>query len=79
LSTLTQVAGFPCSLASAGPAIASTIAPSTASPASQPSTNPGPLSLPRWDMSISTTAIIGIGLSATPTASGSACPIAAPI
>ena len=56
----------------------SAIAPTMASPASQPAMNNGPFTRARRVVSISTTAMIGIGLKATPTASGSAPPIAAP-
>jgi len=63
----------------AGPAIASRIAPAIAMPAIQPSRNAGPLVRARRVTSISTTATIGIGLTATPTANGSSCPMASPI
>ncbi len=76
MTQLTQVAGEPDELAPAGPATHSTIVPTTASPASQPRTNSGPLTRARRVVSISTTAMIGTGLSATPTASGSDPPIA---
>ena len=66
-TTSTQVAGSASSLAPAPPATASTIAPTTARPITQPSTNAGPLARARGVLSISTTAMIGIGLSATPT------------
>ena len=56
----------------------SAIAPTTASPASQPAMNTAPFTRARCVVSISTTATIGIGLKATPTANGSAPPIAAP-
>ena len=46
---------------------------------SQPMTNTGPFSRARCDISISVTAMMGTGLSATPTASGRICPIAVPI
>src|SRR4029079_17695071 len=42
-------------------------------------TNSGPFSRARCDISISATAMIGTGLSATPTARGRICPMAAPI
>src|SRR3984885_11950382 len=79
LTQLTQVAGEPDELAPAGPETLSTIAPTTASPASQPRTNSGPLTRARRVVSISTTAMIGTGLSATPTARASEPPIACPI
>lgn len=44
-SQLTQVAGEPGELAPAGPATLSTIVPTTASPASQPRMNSGPVYL----------------------------------
>src|SRR6202034_4828327 len=72
-------AAEPDELAPAGPAMDSTIAPTTASPASQPRTNSGPLTFARRVVSISTTAMIGTGLSATPIASASDPPIARPI
>src|ERR1700749_4664636 len=75
---LTQVAGEPDELAPAGPETLSTIAPTAASPVSQPATNSGPLARARREVSISTTAMIGTGLSATPTASASDPPIACP-
>ena len=56
----------------------SAIAPTMASPASQPAMNNAPFTRARRVVSISTTAMIGIGLKATPTANGSAPPIAAP-
>jgi hypothetical protein len=49
------------------------------SPISQPMTNSGPFSRARCDISISATAMIGTGLSATPTARGRICPIAVPV
>jgi hypothetical protein len=63
----------------AGDATSSAIVPTTISPASQPITNAGPFARVRGVTSISTTAMIGIGLSATPTASGSTRPMAAPV
>jgi hypothetical protein len=48
-------------------------------PSSQPSTNVGPLARARGVVSSSTTAMIEIGLTATPIASGRDWPIAAPI
>jgi hypothetical protein len=79
LSQLTQLAGWPSSLAPPGPASASTMAPTTPRPTSQPSTNASPLARARGVVSISTTAMIGTGLNATPIASGNDCPIASPI
>jgi hypothetical protein len=64
---LTQVAGVPCLLALAPLAASSTIVPSTAIPTIQPARNAGPLTRPLGVASISTTAMIGTGLSATPT------------
>src|SRR4051794_280696 len=75
LSTSTQVAGSP-SLAPAPPATSSTIVLTTASPRTHPARNAGPLRRPAGVPSISTTAIIGTGLSDTPTANASTCPIA---
>ena len=63
----TQVAGSPASLALAPDAATSTIVPTTARPRTQPSRNIGPFTRPRGVPSISTTAMIGIGLSETPT------------
>ena len=76
LSTSTQVAGSPPSFAPAPPATSSTIVPTTASPRTQPARKAGPLRRPAGVPSISTTAMIGTGLSETPTASESTCPIA---
>jgi hypothetical protein len=66
----TQSAGAPSSLAFVGPAIASRIAPPTPTPASQPTRNAGPFVRACGVTSINTTATIGIGLTATPTANG---------
>ena len=74
--TSTQVAGSPPSFAPAPPATSSTIVPTTASPRTQPARKAGPLRRPAGVPSISTTAMIGTGLSDTPTASVSTCPIA---
>ncbi len=65
---LTQVAGAPCLLAAAPLAISSTAVPRTASPSTQPPRNAGPFTRPFGVASISTTAMIGTGLRATPTA-----------
>src|SRR5215213_9987630 len=56
--------------------MASTTAPTTPRPSSQPRTNAGPLDRARGVVNMSTTAMIGTGLSATPIASGRECPIA---
>ena len=66
MSTLTQVAGSSPSVAPAPPATTRTIVPTNARPTIQPSTKAGPLTRARGVPSISTTAMIGIGLSATP-------------
>src|SRR3954454_6556548 len=79
LTQLPQAAGEPDSPAPAGPAKASTMAPMTPRPTSQPTTNAGPLTLALRLVSMSTTAMIGIGLRAIPTASGSDPPMASPI
>ena len=50
--------------------------PSSASPSTQPSTNAGPFERARGVASISTTAMIGTGLSATPTPNESTWPMA---
>ena len=76
---LTQVAGAPDWLALAGPAIARTMAPTMPRPSSHPSRNAGPLVLALGVVSISTTAMIGMGLIAIPIASGSEPPMAWPI
>src|SRR6266581_5281891 len=76
---LTQVAGSPDWLAPAGPATASTIVPTMPRPSSQPARNARPLALARGVVSISTTAMMGIGLIAIPIASGSDPPMAWPI
>jgi hypothetical protein len=76
--TLTHVVGSPCELASAPPATASTIAPTSASPIYQPTMKAGPFTRPLGhqhqhhgdDRS---------ALSATPTATGSDCPMAWPM
>ncbi len=67
------------SLGSDGPTTASTIAPTTATPTTHPRRNMNPSARARGVSSISTMAMIGIGLSATPTAYGSNWPIAFPI
>jgi hypothetical protein len=54
----------------------STIAPTIASPKHQPAKKHGPFVPPRDVTSISTTATIGSGLIATPTADGKKFPIA---
>jgi hypothetical protein len=78
LRTSTQVAGFPLSFASLGEAISRTIVPTTASPINQPATKVGPFARARGVTSMRMTAMIGIGLSATPTANDNDCPIASP-
>ena len=67
-SVLAHVAGVPPSLVPLGET-SSTIAPTSESPSSQPTTNAGPLARARGVTSIRTTPMIGIGLIATPTAS----------
>ena len=76
---LNPSAGPPFSLASAPLETSSTIVPTTARPRIHPARNAGPLTRPRGVASISTTAMIGIGLSATPTPNARTCPIAWPI
>ena len=66
-SQLTQVAGWPESLALAPLETSSTTVPTSESPTIQPSTKAGPLRRARGVASISTTATIGSGLMATPT------------
>jgi hypothetical protein len=53
--------------------------PTTARPVSQPTTKAGPLTRARGVTSIRITAMIGTGLSATPTAKGRISPIAWPM
>jgi hypothetical protein len=79
LTQSTQAAGVPDLLALPAPATASTTAPTMPRPISQPRTKTGPLTLARRLVSMSTTAMIAAGLSATPSASGSDPPIAWPI
>src|SRR5271166_883806 len=79
LTQLTQAAGDPDLLAPPVPATARTMAPTMLRPSSQPRMNAGPLTLALRLVSMSTTAMIGIGLSAIPTASGSDPPMALPI
>src|SRR5580692_1556671 len=79
LTQLTQVAGDPDLLAPPAPARDKTMAPTMPRPISQPRTKTGPLTLALRLVSMSTTAMIGIGLSAIPTASGSDPPMALPI
>ena len=67
LSTLTQSAGAPPSLASAPLETTRTIAPTAAIPVNHPAMNAGPFARARGVPSISTTPMMGIGLSATPT------------
>jgi hypothetical protein len=55
------------------------MAPTMPRPISQPTTNASPLTLARSLVSMSITAMIGIGLSAIPTANGSDPPMACPI
>ena len=50
--------------------------PITAALAAHPTTNAGPLTRPRGELTSNTEAMIGIGLSATPTAIVNICPIA---
>ena len=76
---LTQVAGLPCSLADAPLAISSTIVPRTAIPSTHPVRKAGPFVRPLGVASISTTAMIGNGLSATPTPNERIWPIAWPV
>jgi hypothetical protein len=79
LSQSTHVAGAPSSLASAPLDASNTITPTMVKPTIQPSRNAGPLTRARGVPSMSTTAMIGTGLNATPTANDSTCPIACPI
>src|SRR5262245_30470069 len=78
LTQYVQSAGVPFSFAFAGLASASTIAPPIPIPASQALRNAGPFDRACRVTSINTTATIGIGLTATPTANGISCPIAFP-
>lgn len=66
-SALTQPAGCPWSLGPAPPEASSTIAPTRDRPRIQPRSSAGPLERARGVASISTTPMIGNGLSATPT------------
>ncbi len=75
---LTHVAGAPSELAEAPLETSSTIVPTAARPITQPSRNAGPLVRPLGVASISTTAMIGTGLSATPMPNERTCPIAWP-
>jgi hypothetical protein len=77
-SQSTQVAGSPDWLAPDEPAAKSTIAPTTPSPISHPPGNASPLALALAVVSMITTAMIGSGLTATPTAIGKDCPTAPP-
>ena len=79
MTQLTHAAGEPDLLAPAEPASDSTITPTMSRPNSQPSMKAGPLTRALRLVSMSTTAMIGIGLSAIPTASGSDPPMALPI
>jgi hypothetical protein len=65
---LAQSAGASASLAPSPLAASSTIVPRTPIPRIQPARNAGPFTRPFGVASISTTAMIGAGLSATPTA-----------
>jgi hypothetical protein len=56
--------------------MASTITPIAASPTSHPTMKSGPFTLARRLTSIRITAMIGMGLSATPTARGRMSPMA---
>ena len=76
MSQLTQSAGPASSFAFAPPEINSTTPPTIASPMIQPSRNAGALAEARGVPSISTTPMMGTGLSATPTASGNTSPMA---
>jgi hypothetical protein len=73
---LTQVSGSPPPVVAFPLAIASMIAPATVSPATQPIANAIPFARARGVPSISTMAMIGTGLMATPIASGRVSPIA---
>src|SRR5258705_2013925 len=79
LTQLTHVAGGPDLLAWPVPARARKMTPTMPRPSSQPRTNARPLTLARLLGSMRTTPMIGIGLSAIPTASGSDPPLACPI
>lgn len=72
----THVAGVPWLPADAPPEINSTIAPTPAISPIQPTRNDGPLTRPFGVASISATAMIGTGPSATPTPNDRTCPIA---
>ena len=75
---LTQSAGAPSVLAPAPLAARSTIVPAAASPTIHPATKAGPFTRASGVVSIRTTAMIGIGLSATPTPNDRTWPIACP-
>jgi hypothetical protein len=77
--TKTQVAGSPSSCAPAPPDTNIAIVPTTSNPTIQPNKKAGPFDRARGVPSIRTTAMIGTGLSATPTAIGRTVPIAVPI
>jgi hypothetical protein len=79
LTTLTHVAGLPLSLADAPLESSRAIVPTTASPTAQASVNTGPFTRPRGVDSMSVTATMAMGLTATATAKGRTWPIAAPI
>ncbi len=72
------MAGWPASDSAAPPASTKTAAPAIARPAIQPARNAGPLWRARGVPKITTTPMIGIGLSAIPTAKTSSDPIAWP-
>ena len=76
---LTQVSGPPSSSCELPLASASIAAPTIVRPATQPSANAGPFERARGVPSMSTIAMIGTGLIATPIASGRICPTASPI
>src|SRR5277367_1598982 len=79
LTQLTHVAGAPDLLAPPVPAMDKKMAPTMPKPTSQPRTNASPFHLARSLVSMRITAMIGIGLSAIPTANGSDPPMACPI
>jgi hypothetical protein len=78
LTMLTHSSGAPLLLASAPLAASSRTVPATASPNTQPAMNAGPFTRPCGVASINTTAMIGTGLSATPTPNERTWPIAEP-
>ena len=68
LTTLSQVAGWPSELADAPLEMSRTMAPTSASDTTQEARNAGPFTRPRGVESISTTATMASGLTATATA-----------